>query len=79
MHLLNHLRRLLPMPEIFLMYEPSREVSAIYLKLPLWSGLSLIASVALDHHLRLTLQFQLTTKLAEDFTLTGPTHSINLM
>jgi hypothetical protein len=79
MHLLNYLRRLLPVPEIFLMYEPSREVSAIYLKLPLWSGLSLIASVVLDRHLRPTLQFQLTTKLAEDFTLTGPTHSINLM
>jgi hypothetical protein len=75
----NQLIRALPKPEMSVMYDPSSEATAIFLKLQLWSDLSLMTTISMDRHLRPQLRLRLITALPEGFNLASPAYSIRLI
>jgi hypothetical protein len=70
------LRSLLPSVKVDLWYDAFKEASVIFLKLRLWSDLSLMATVTVDRSLRPQLKVQFITKLSEGFTLTSRSNHI---
>jgi hypothetical protein len=65
--------RLLPILETTLTYDLFREAIAIYLKLPLWLGLSLMATMTWNSELgQPEVRLHFVTMMAGDFTVTGP-------
>lgn len=68
---LLRLIRFLPKPEVYLMYGLSDDVPVIYLKLPLWSALSLATTIwwNLETH-QPGLRIQLLMQVLGDVTVT---------
>jgi hypothetical protein len=81
MFLPDYLTRLLTTfgrARIYFMYDPLRQKPSLYMKLRLWSDLSVVATITMGRDFRPNLQLQLTTKLFAGFTLTSPGQPIRL-